>query len=433
LCEFYAIPLELGNGKQYSNFKVRFQLSRGGGHRRTGNQHTPHKTQGQKQERQTASCFVEGRKPMEYNELGKTGLTVSRFGFGCMRFPPEDAEAIKMVRYAIDHGVKYLDTAYVYKDSEAITGKALRDNYRSKVVLATKSPIWHIKKHADFERYLDEELVRLGTDYIDVYLLHNLNPQNWETVKRYDGLSFLDKMVKKGKIRHKGFSIHSTFPAFKEIIDSFGWEMAQIQMNIMDEHQQVTVEGLSYAAAKGVPIVVMEPLRGGSLVARPPQEILDLIDRFPVKRSLAEWCFRWLYDRPEVKVILSGVSTMGQLKDNLAIFQDSAPNVMSQEERDLIRAMQRVFEDRKVIPCTDCQYCQPCPQGVNIPKVFSMFNRHQLTKPQLAQRIAYRCEMIYDKSSADLCVTCGQCEEKCPQKLPIMELLKTAHAELLET
>ncbi len=369
---------------------------------------------------------------MEYNELGKTGLKVSRFGLGCMRFPQEEPEAIRMVRYAIDHGVNYLDTAYVYKGSEVTVGKALRENYRNKVVLATKSPIWNIEKHEDFERYLDEELKRLGTDYIDVYLLHNLNPQHWETVKRFDGLTFLDKMVKKGKIRHKGFSIHNTFPAFKEIIDSFGWEMAQIQMNILDENQQVTIEGLPYAAAKDIPLVVMEPLRGGSLLVNPPQEVLELINSYPVKRSLAEWCFRWLYDKPEIKVILSGVNTMEQLQDNLAIFENSAPQVMSAEEQELIKAIQKAFENRKAIGCTNCKYCLPCPQGVNIPKVFSMYNRHQITKPHNVQKIAYRCEMVYTKSSGDHCIACGQCEEKCPQKLPIIELLKTSHKDLLE-
>jgi len=159
-----------------------------------------------------------------------------------------------------------IDTAYVYKDSEVITGKALKNGYRDKTYLATKSPIWNITRHEDFEKYLDEELARLKTDHIDVYLLHNMNYNNWEKVKKYDGLTFLDKMVQKGKIGHKAFSIHNTFPAFQEIVDSFDWEMAQIQLNILDEHQQVGVEGMKYASEKGLAVVVMEPLRGGYLV-----------------------------------------------------------------------------------------------------------------------------------------------------------------------
>lgn len=369
---------------------------------------------------------------MEYTNLGKTGLRVSRFGLGCMRLPQEEGEAIKIVRQAIDQGVNYLDTAYMYKNNEVLVGKALQGGYRQKTFLATKSPIWHVEKHEDFERLLDEELVRLGTDYIDVYLLHNLNPHHWEVVKRHDGLTFLDKMVQKGKIRHKGFSIHSTFPAFKEIIDSFDWEMAQIQMNILDEHQQVTIEALPYAAAKGVPLVIMEPLRGGTLLANTPPEVLELINNFPIKRSLAEWCFRWLYNKPEISIILSGVNTIEQLQDNLAIFENSAAGLMSAEEQELISAIQKIFENQKAISCTGCKYCLPCPQGVNIPKVFNMFNRHQTAKPHNVQKIAYRCEMIFNKNSGDYCVACGQCEEKCPQKLPIIDLLKTAHEELAE-
>jgi predicted aldo/keto reductase-like oxidoreductase len=187
---------------------------------------------------------------MQYTLLGKTGLRVSKLGLGCMRFPQDETEAIHMVRYAIDHGINYLDSAYVYKDSEVITGKALQNGYRHKVCLATKSPIWNITKYEDFEKYLDEQLLRLGTDHIDVYLLHNLFAANWEKVKRYDGLTFLDKMIEKGKIRHKAFSIHSTTEAFKDIVDSFDWDMAQIQLNILDEYQQVGVDGLQYAARK---------------------------------------------------------------------------------------------------------------------------------------------------------------------------------------
>jgi predicted aldo/keto reductase-like oxidoreductase len=240
-------------------------------------------------------------------------------------------EAIKMVRYAIDSGVNYLDTAYVYKDSEMITGKALKDGYRNKTFLATKSPIWLITKHEDFEKYLDEELKHLGTDYIDVYLLHNMNHVHWEKVKKFDGLTFLDKMIKKGKIRHKAFSIHNTLPAFKEIVDAFDWKMAQIQLNILGESQQVGVDGLKYAADKGLAVVIMEPLRGGYLLNNLPRKVKDLMEQYPEKRSFVEWCFRWLYNMPEVSVILSGTSTLDQLKDNLRIFDHAVPNQMSKK------------------------------------------------------------------------------------------------------
>ena len=367
---------------------------------------------------------------MEYVQFGKTGLKVSRFGLGCMRFPSNEADAIEMVRYAIDHGVNYVDTAYIYKDSEVITGKALKDGYRERTCLATKSPIFNITSHADFEKYLDEQLLRLGTDYIDIYLLHNLNHEHWETVKKYDGLTFLDKMLEKGKIRHKAFSIHNTFPAFKEIVDSYDWEMAQIQLNILDEHQQVGIEGLKYGAEKGLAMVIMEPLRGGSLLNNVPAEVTELINTYPEKRSLIEWCFRWLYNRPEVSVILSGTSSLDQLKDNLRIFEHATPNVMSESDLELIRKIQDVYEGRKRIGCTGCKYCMPCPHGVNIPEIFKVYNSYQFSKPQGIDKLFYQRNLRTPGSGADQCITCGLCVQQCPQKLEIPDLLKEAHQEL---
>lgn len=370
---------------------------------------------------------------MEYVQFGKTGLRVSRFGLGCMRFPQDENEAIQMVRYAIDNGVNYLDTAYVYKDSEIITGKALKDGYRNKTYLATKSPIWNITAHADFEKYLDEELKRLGTDHIDVYLLHNMNHLNWEKVKKYDGLTFLDKMIEKGKILHKAFSIHNTLQAFKEIADSFDWEMAQLQLNILDEEQQVGVEGLKYAAAKGIATVIMEPLKGGYLFNNVPEEVKRLVAEHPEKRSMVEWCFRWLYNMPEVSVILSGTSSLEQLKDNLRIFEHAAPEVMSKEDLELIKKIQDVYEAQKSIGCTGCKYCMPCPQGVSIPDIFRHYNSYQLVKPHSIDRVVYQNSIVPAGKGADRCIACGICTQHCPQTLSIPELLKTVHAEFTES
>jgi len=335
-----------------------------------------------------------------------------------------------MVRYAVDHGVNYLDTAYVYGNSEIITGKALKDGYRDKIYLATKSPIWSITKHEDFEKFLDEELIRLGTDYIDFYLLHNLGTENWEKVKQFDGLTFLDKMVQKGKIRHKAFSIHNTLPAFKEIVDSFDWEMAQIQLNILGEAQQVGVEGLKYAADKGLAMVIMEPLRGGNLLNNVPNAVKDLIAEYPEKRSLVEWCFRWLYNMPEVSVILSGTSTLDQLKENLGIFEHSAPNVMSEEDQQMILKVQNIYYSIHSIDCTACRYCMPCPSGVSIPEVFKLYNNYQLTKPHWVDKGIYQNNFAAAGCGGDQCVSCGVCMEHCPQGLKIPDLLKTVHAEL---
>jgi predicted aldo/keto reductase-like oxidoreductase len=368
---------------------------------------------------------------MEYTQLGSTGIKVSRFGLGCMRFPKDKKDAVKMVRYAIDNGVNYIDTAYVYTNSEVITGEALRDGYRNKITLTTKSPIWNIQSNSDFEKYLDEQLKCLQTDYIDMYLLHNMDPENWEKVKKYDGLTFLDKMIKKGKIRHKGFSIHNTTEAFKEIVDTFNWEMAQIQLNILGENYQVGLEGLKYGAKKGLGMVIMEPLLGGSIVNNMPDEIEPLLNEYPEKRSLADWCFRWLYNMPEVSLILSGTSTMEQLKDNLRIFEKSKPNVMSQKDMELIRNIQKIYESKANIACTGCNYCMPCPQGIHIPDIFKLYNQYQVFNKPAGGRLFYQRNTVTSGGGADQCVSCGNCKEHCPQQLDIPDLMKKIHEELM--
>jgi predicted aldo/keto reductase-like oxidoreductase len=237
-----------------------------------------------------------------------------------MRLPKEQKTANGIIRYAIDHGVNYLDTAYIYSDNEEKVGKALKNGYRDKAILVTKSPVWDVKKHSDFEKLLDIELKRLKTDYIDIYLMHSLGLDNYKSVVDYEGFTFLDKMIEKGKILHKGFSYHGPNGLFKEIVDSYDWEMAQIQLNILDEFEQAGLDGLKYAHGRGIATVIMEPLRGGHLVNDYPEKIDEIINEFPEKRSLVEWAFRWLYNLKEADVIISGMQSIEQVKQNIAIF-----------------------------------------------------------------------------------------------------------------
>ncbi len=375
------------------------------------------------------------RKPgvtfMEYIDFGKTGLRVSRFGLGCMRFPADEKEAIKMVRHAIDNGVNYIDTAYTYPGSEEIVGKALKDGYREKVCLVTKCPVAMSSCQEDMEKYLDEQLKRLQTDYADIYLLHNLSPAVWEKVKKYDGAKFLDNAAQKGKILHKGFSLHNCFEAFREIIDYYPWDMTQIQLNILNEKNQAGgVEGLRYASSKGLPVTIMEPLRGGSLLKDAPKTVLEMVERYHEKRSLAEWCFRWLYNQQEVSVVLSGTSTMEQLEDNLRIFSDSAPGVMSEKDKDLIAMIAKEYGSSSTIPCTDCKYCMPCSHGVMIAAVFALYNKY-CNSMDTSVKDHYKEVFSKPGRGADRCVLCGVCELHCPQGLKIRELLAAAHEELL--
>ncbi len=238
-------------------------------------------------------------------------------------------------------------------------------------------------------------------------------------------------MIQKGKITHKGFSIHNTLSAFKEIVDSFDWEMTQIQLNILDETQQVGVEGLKYADDKGMGVVIMEPLRGGYILNTVPEEVHHIINKYPEKRTLVEWCFRWLYNMPEISLVLSGTSTLQQLKDNLKIFNQASPNVMSDEDLNLIKTIREAYEAKKSIGCTGCRYCVPCPKGVTIPEIFKLYNNHQLMKSHWVDKGQYQGNLVPAGSGADQCVSCGLCMQHCPQSLQIPELLKKVHSEFM--
>ncbi|MBN1623237.1 MAG: aldo/keto reductase [Clostridia bacterium] len=368
---------------------------------------------------------------MQIIDYGKTGIKTARFGLGCMRLPLDQNKSTEIIQYAIDHGVTYLDTAYIYKDNEIKVGKALENGYREKAILVTKSPVWDIKSYKDFEKFLDEELKRLQTDYIDMYLMHSLGSENFKKVIEFDGFTFLDKMIEKGKILHKGFSYHGPKDLFKEIVDSYDWEMAQIQLNILDEFEQAGLEGLIYAHRKGLATVIMEPLRGGHLVNDYPAEIDELISEFPQKRSLVEWAFRWLYNIREADVIISGVSTIEQLKQNLEIFKYSEYDCMTAEEANLVHRIKEAYEKRRAVGCTGCGYCMPCPFGVEIPEVFRYWNKVTMLEKHWLDKMIYGDTIVKSGKGADKCTECGVCLTKCPQGIQIPEELKKAHAVLM--
>lgn len=373
---------------------------------------------------------------MQYRPYGKLGFNASVFGMGLMRLPQEKradgttgidhAEAIKMIRYAIDNGVNYLDTAYVYQngESEIVAGEALQDGYRDKVKIATKLPVWLAENEDDARRMLNEELERLQTDKIDVYLLHSINRPYWKKIKELGMYDWMQKFKAEGLIDAIAFSYHDDYDTFVEMLDTYEWDMAQIQMNYLDVDFQATLKGMRYAYDKGIPVVIMEPLRGGNLV-NVPAEIQAMYDAFPIKRSPVEWAFRFMYNFEEPVSILSGVSDMEQLKQNIAIFSEAEAGAMSAEEQQLMANVREAYRAKMKVPCTACEYCMPCPSGVNIPKVFSQYNSSSMFDDAKSARESY-ARLKGNGGAADNCVECGACEEHCPQNIAIIEELKNA-------
>ncbi len=378
---------------------------------------------------------------MLYRKFGKTNEDVSILGFGCMRLPIIDKDsskideekAIGMIRHAIDEGVNYIDTAYPYHGkgmdkagaSEPLVGKALEDGYREKVKLATKLPSWLIHSREDMDKYLNEQLERLKTDSIDFYLVHTVNTSNWFRLKENGIDEFLDQAIKDGRIKYAGFSFHDHIDLFKEVVDYYDWSFCQIQYNYLDEDFQAGKEGLEYAANKGLGIVIMEPLRGGKIVNNLPNEVNAIFDRADVKRSSAEWALRWVWNNPDVSVVLSGMSIMDHVTENIKIANEAKANSLTEKELGLIEEVKKVFKDRVKIDCTSCAYCMPCPAGVNIPKNFTHYNEHHLfDSPDAQQRSKFLYSFIFNSDEhASNCVDCGKCEEHCPQDISIRKEL----------
>ena len=377
---------------------------------------------------------------MQYRQFGSLEWQVSALGFGCMRLPttsddPKDInaeEATRMIRYAIDHGVNYVDTAYPYHGGagEPFVGQALQDGYREKVRLATKLPSWKIETAADFDRYLDEQRERLQTDFIDFYLLHALKRDHWEKLRDLGVIEWAEGAKSDGRIRYLGFSFHDEYAVFQEIVDAYnGWDFCQIQYNYMDIERQAGQRGLQYAAAKGLAVVIMEPLLGGRLV-NPPDPIQALWNSAPRRRTAADWGLQWLWNQPEVSVVLSGMSTMEQVQENLASADASGIHSLTPEELALVDRVREAYQALCPIPCTSCGYCMPCPNGVDIPRNFMVYNEGVMfAKPEKA-RESY--QWIEEEKRANACIQCRECEEKCPQAIPISEWMPIVHRVLAE-
>jgi len=375
---------------------------------------------------------------MQYRNFGRLDWKVSALGFGCMRLPIiggdaahiDEPEATRMIHYAIDQGVNYVDTAYPYHggNSERVLGRVLQGGYREKVRLATKLPCWLVETPADFDRLFNEQLEKLQTDHIDFYLLHSLSEKTWHKVRDLGALEWLEKRLADGRIGHAGFSFHDKYPVFQEIIDSFDrWAFCQIQYNYMDVEEQAGTRGLQYAASKGLAVVVMEPLLGGRLV-NPPEQVRALWESAPVKRTPADWALQWLWNQPEVSVVLSGMSTMQQVVENVASAAASRIGALTPAELDLIARVRAQYQQLSPIPCTKCEYCQPCPNGVKIPHLFEMYN-NAITFNQMEQARRQYANLPAEEK-ADVCTQCRQCEDLCPQQIEVSDWLVRVHEAL---
>ncbi|GHV42388.1 aldo/keto reductase [Clostridia bacterium] len=384
---------------------------------------------------------------MNYRKFGKTGYDVSALGLGCMRLPrvfdaktndfgtEVDLEkAFEIIRYAADHGITYFDTAFGYhgQKSEGILGEALEENgRRKKVKIATKQPINVMTDRAAIRRNLEDTLKKLRTDYIDVYLMHNIQGGTWEKFQQVGAIEEFEKAKSEGLIKTIGFSFHGGYADFEKIINGYdGWEMAQVQHNLLDLTREATISGVELAGKKGVALAIMEPLRGGGL-ASAPKAVRELYDSYEEKRTPAEWAFKYLLDRPEVSVILSGMSTLEQLKENIALFgkADSVENSLSDKERNIIAEAKKRYESIITIPCTKCYYCMPCPKGVSIPEIFGKYNDAKMFESYDNPRRTYMFDTRFGHDASN-CVECGACEKKCPQKIEIIKNLKVAHEAL---
>ena len=389
---------------------------------------------------------------MKYRKMGSLDWEVSALGFGAMRLPTKEIvdeetnekkvkidedKAIHILRYAIDNGVNYIDTAWPYHggESEIVVGKALKDGYREKVKLVTKLPVWLIKKEEDFDFFLNKQLEKLQTDHLDLYLFHSLKTRLFETVKKFNLIKKMEDAKEKGLIKHIGFSFHDSYEVFKEIIDYYDWDAAQIQHNYLDIDYQATTKGLKYAASKDIAVIIMEPLRGGKLTM-PFPEVNEIIKKASKNRTLAFRAFQFLWNQPEVSVVLSGMGAKWMVSQNMYSADQSGINTLSEEDLEIISELREEYKKHIFLPCTNCEYCQPCPSSVNIPLNFTLLNEiawwGERARPNIMRwydNMAKSPEEVEESKgeklgNASLCIQCEECLEKCPQGIDIPHILE---------
>lgn len=376
---------------------------------------------------------------MQYRTFGKSDWKPSALGFGAMRLPQsgssaaqiDEAEATRMLYHAIDQGVNYVDTAWMYHrgESERFLGRVLKGDYRRKVKLATKMPTWMIDAYADFDKYWAEQTGRLQTDHIDIYLLHTLDKKKWPALKKARVLEWAQKAMAAGRFDFFGFSFHDDYDTFQTIVDDYdGWDMCQIQYNYLDTEYQAGTRGLRYAASKGLAVVVMEPIRGGRLAANQPPEIQAIWEAAPISRTPPDWALQWVWNQPEVSLALSGMSTFQQVQENVASADRSDAGTLSPRESAIIDQVVACYKGWSVIPCTGCQYCMPCPNGVDIPEVLARYNDAMIHRDVKSAAISY--SFLDSDETGDNCIQCNECLDKCPQHIEIPDWMAKTHALL---
>ena len=374
---------------------------------------------------------------MQYR-TDRYGNQLSVLGFGCMRFPRklgqiDMAETEREILAAIDGGVNYFDTAYIYPGSEAALGQILEKNgLRDKVNIATKLPHYLIRSRDAMEKCFQEELKRLRTDHVDYYLMHMLtDPATWARLKGLGIEEWLREKKASGQIRQVGFSYHGNSRVFCALLDEYDWDFCQIQYNYLDEHSQAGRRGLHYAASKGIPVVIMEPLRGGKLVKNLPEKAKKVFAAHEPHRTPAQWAFRWLWDQEEVTVVLSGMNSDAMVRDNMATASDTRPGELTEADQAMLRQVVAAINEGTKVGCTGCGYCQPCPKGVDIPGTFAAWNRRYSEGKFWGLMDYFMCTTLRPKGcAASNCVDCGKCEQHCPQGIPIRQKLKEARKDL---